>query len=60
VQAIFSYLVKSTAGERLETTNLGWQGLDGDKGLAFRRVDDRSGMPWLTASRFPELLLFAP
>ena len=48
------------AGERIETANLGWYGLDGDRRLAFRRMDDRSGMPWLTASKLPDLLLFAP
>ena len=60
VEAIFRYPVKSMAGERIETANLGWYGLDGDRRLAFRRMDDRSGMPWLTASKLPELLLFAP
>jgi len=48
------------AGERLEAANLGWYGLDGDRRLAFRRIDNRSGMPWLTASQLPDLLLFAP
>ncbi|MBT4609570.1 MAG: MOSC domain-containing protein, partial [Gemmatimonadetes bacterium] len=28
--------------------------------LAFRRLDDRGGFPWLTASKLPELILFAP
>ena len=60
VEAIFRYPVKSMAGERLESANLGWHGLDGDRRLAFRRLDDRSGFPWLTASKLPELLLFAP
>ena len=60
VEAIFRYPVKSMAGERLEIANLGWHGVDGDRRLAFRRVDDRSGMPWLTASKLPSLLLFAP
>jgi len=60
VEAIFRYPVKSMAGERLEDANLGWYGLDGDRRLAFRRVDDCSGMPWLTASKLPDLLLFAP
>jgi len=58
VEAIFRYPVKSMAGERLEVANLGWHGLDGDRRLAFRRMDDRSGMPWLTASKLPELVLF--
>jgi uncharacterized protein len=60
VEAIFRYAVKSMRGERLEAAKLGWHGLDGDRRLAFRRMDDRSGFPWLTASKLPELLLFAP
>ena len=60
VEAIFRYPVKSMAGERLEVANLGWHGLDGDRRLAFRRIEDGSGFPWLTASRLPDLLLFAP
>ncbi len=60
VEAIFRYPVKSMGGERLDVAELGWYGLDGDRRLAFRRLDDRSGMPWLTASKLPDLLLFAP
>ncbi len=60
VEAIFRYPVKSMGGERLEVAELGWHGLDGDRRLALRRMDDRSGMPWLTASKLPDLLLFAP
>ena len=60
VEAIFRYPVKSMAGERLEVANLGWHGLEGDRHMAFRRIEDRSGFPWLTASKLPELLLFAP
>src|ERR1700704_2504246 len=60
VEAIFRYPVKSMGGERLEVAELGWYGLEGDRRLAFRRMDDRSGMPWLTASKLPDLLLFAP
>jgi uncharacterized protein YcbX len=60
VEALFRYPVKSMGGERLEVADLGWHGLDGDRRLAFRRTDDRGGFPWLTASRLPELILFAP
>ena len=60
VEAIFRYPVKSMRGERLEAANLGWHGLDGDRRLAFRRMDDRSGFPWLSASKLPELVLFTP
>jgi uncharacterized protein YcbX len=62
VEALFRYPVKSMGGERLEAAKLGWHGIDGDRRLAFRRMDvvDRSGFPWLTASKLPGLLLFAP
>ena len=60
VEAIFRYPVKSMAGEQLETADLGWHGLEGDRRLAFRRVDNHSGMPWLTASKLPELVRFVP
>ncbi len=60
VEAIFRYPVKSMGGEGLEVARLGWHGIDGDRRLAFRRIDDRSGFPWLTASKLPDLLLFAP
>jgi uncharacterized protein YcbX len=60
VEAIFRYPVKSMGGERLEAADLGWHGLEGDRRLAFRRIDDRSGFPWLSASKLPDLLRFAP
>ena len=60
IAALFRYPVKSMRGEPLDAADLGWHGLDGDRRLAFRRVDDRGGFPWLTASRIPELILFSP
>jgi uncharacterized protein len=60
VEALFRYPVKSMSGEPVEAAELGWHGLDGDRRLAFRRADDRGGFPWLTASKLPELILFAP
>jgi len=60
VTALFRYPVKSMMGEQLDAAQLGWHGLEGDRRLAFRRVDDRGGFPWLTASRLPELLRYAP
>ena len=60
VEALFRYPVKSMAGERLEAANLGWHGIEGDRRLALRRMNDRSDFPWLAASKLPDLLLFAP
>jgi len=60
IQALYRYPVKSMAGEQLDTANLGWHGLDGDRRFAFRRIQDQSGFPWLTASRLPDLILYKP
>jgi uncharacterized protein YcbX len=60
VEALFRYPVKSMSGELLESADLGWHGLAGDRRLAFRRADDRGGFPWLNASKLPELILFSP
>lgn len=60
VAALYRYPVKSMAGEALEAADLGWHGLSGDRRLAFRRLDDRGGFPWLTASRLPELIRYVP
>ena len=60
VEAIFRYPVKSMGGERLEAGELGWHGLEGDRRLAFRRIDDRSVFPWLSAGKLPDLVRFTP
>jgi len=54
------YPVKSMAGIATASASLGWHGLDGDRRFAFRRVGAGGGMPWLTASRLPELVLYRP
>src|SRR5262245_66580183 len=60
IEAIFRYPVKSMRGEALEAATLGWHGLDGDRRFAFRRLDERGGFPFLTASKLPELIHFTP
>jgi uncharacterized protein YcbX len=60
IEAIYRYPVKSMRGEPLEAASLGWHGLDGDRRLAFRRLDERGGFPWLTGSKLPDLILFTP
>lgn len=60
VEAIFRYPVKSMRGQGLDAAKLGWNGIDGDRRLAFRRIDDRSEFPWLNASKLPELILYTP
>src|SRR3954463_11068901 len=60
VEAIFRYPVKSMRGERLEAAELGWHGLDGDRRLGLRRLDDRAGFPWRPAAKLHALTRFAP
>ncbi|MFY8001754.1 MAG: MOSC domain-containing protein [Candidatus Kapaibacteriota bacterium] len=60
ITALYRYPVKSMAGELLESSELGWQGLVGDRRLAFRRTEEKNGFPWLTASKLRELILFKP
>src|SRR5262245_58493452 len=48
------------AGVPLDSVELGWHGFNGDRRFAFRRLADQGGFPWLSASRFPQLLLYKP
>jgi uncharacterized protein YcbX len=48
------------AGMATKSAFLGWHGLAGDRRFAFRRVGDRTGIPWLTASRLADLLRYQP
>ncbi len=60
VEAIFRYPVKSMRGEPLDAATVGWNGLDGDRRYALRRLEERGEFPWLTGSKLPELLDFTP
>lgn len=60
VEAIFRYPVKSMAAEPLASADLGFNGLEGDRRFALRRLHDRSDFPWLNASKFPDLIRYTP
>jgi uncharacterized protein YcbX len=60
VREIYRYPVKSMAGQRLDSGELGWHGLAGDRRFAFARREVRGGMPWLTAGRLPALVTYTP
>src|SRR5262245_29132335 len=60
ISAIFRYPIKSMAGEPLDVARLSWHGIEGDRRLVFRRLNDKSGFPWLNASKLPQLLLYKP
>jgi uncharacterized protein YcbX len=60
IEAIFRYPVKSMRGERLEAASLGFHGVDGDRRMALRRLEDQGGFPWLTAGKLPALIAYTP
>lgn len=60
ITSIYRYPVKSMAGEELDSANLGWHGLEGDRRFAFVRMGAATGMPWLTASKLPALITYTP
>lgn len=60
VRALYRYPVKSMAGFPLQTAQVGWHGLEGDRRVAFRRHNARNGFPWLNAGRLSKLPLYTP
>jgi MOSC domain-containing protein len=60
ITALYRYPVKSMGGESLTEVALGWHGLAGDRRLAFRRLAERGGYPWLTASKVAALVSYQP
>src|ERR1051326_8493016 len=57
---IFRYPVKSMAAQTLNSSQVGWHGLMGDRRLALIRKDITSGFPWLSASKLPQLINYTP
>jgi uncharacterized protein YcbX len=53
---LYRYPVKSMAGEELDTVEVSWHGLAGDRRWAFIRAGQvRSGFPWLTMRQHVDL-----
>jgi uncharacterized protein len=61
VVGLWRYPVKSMAGEELDSVEVSWHGLAGDRRWAFIRDGQaRSGFPWLTIRERPELARYRP
>lgn len=61
IAALFRYPVKSMSGEALQSVNVGWHGLAGDRRWAFVRGGmERSDFPWLTIRERPEMWQYRP
>jgi uncharacterized protein len=61
VAALWRYPVKSMAAEELDSVEVSWHGLAGDRRWAFIRDGQvRSGFPWLTIRERPEMAHYRP
>jgi uncharacterized protein YcbX len=61
VVGLWRYPVKSMAGEALESVDVAWHGLVGDRRWAFIRPGlERSDFPWLTIRERPEMGHYRP
>ena len=61
VAGLFRYPVKSMRAEKLDSVEVSWQGLAGDRRWAFiRDTQVRSGFPWLTIRERPEMARYRP
>jgi len=61
VAALWRYPVKSMMAEELDSVDVSWHGLIGDRRWAFIRDGQvRSGFPWLTMRERPELAHYRP
>jgi len=58
VVAVQRYPVKSMAVDPLQSADLRWHGLHGDRRFAFLKTNDRSRFPWLTGRDVPDLLRY--
>ena len=61
IVGLWRYPVKSMAAEGLQSAEVGWHGLDGDRRWAFIREGmARSGFPWLTIRENPQMWRYQP
>ena len=61
ISALFRYPVKSMAAEQMQSADVGWQGISGDRRWAFVRGGmEQSGFPWLTIREQPLMAQYVP
>ncbi len=60
IQAIWLYPVKSMAGISVESADMYWYGLRGDRRYAFVQSDDHSTFPWLTGREVSKIVQYQP
>jgi uncharacterized protein YcbX len=58
VRELATYPIKSMAGIFANDAVLERHGIPGDRRFGFRRMEIESDFPWLSASRFPDMILY--
>ncbi|KAA3643470.1 MAG: MOSC domain-containing protein [Chloroflexi bacterium] len=60
IKHIYRYPVKGMRGEELDTAELSWHGLQGDRRYALAARGDHSGFPWLSGRLKAQLISYTP
>lgn len=60
VQAIWLYPVKSMAGVSVQSADMYWYGLRGDRRYAFVQSNSHSTFPWLTGREVSQIVKYQP
>lgn len=59
VEQLCRFPVKGMGGEPVERLKFGWHGPAADRQFAFLRLADRTGLPFLSPRRCPQLILYS-
>ena len=60
IQAIWLYPVKSMRGISVESAEMYWYGLLGDRRYAYVQSSDHTTFPWLTGRELPKIVQYQP
>ncbi len=60
VVSVFRYPVKSMQAEAVDTAEVNFKGIRGDRSYAFIKEGESRGFPWFTARDNPNMVLYSP
>ncbi|MFT5196618.1 MAG: hypothetical protein ACI9EW_000796 [Cellvibrionaceae bacterium] len=60
IHAIWIYPIKSMKGISVESADMYWYGLGGDRRYAFVQSENHSTFPWLTGREVPKIVQYQP
>ncbi|MEM8857108.1 MAG: MOSC N-terminal beta barrel domain-containing protein, partial [Chloroflexota bacterium] len=56
IQSIWLYPVKSMRGVSVDSADMYWYGLEGDRRYAYVQSSDHTTFPWLTGREVPKIV----